>query len=69
MRGVGDHAAIAVHDDALQFEAVFQFGDLARHGRGIGGVALEYLDRDGVAVGGAYNPMTSCGRSGRWSRL
>jgi hypothetical protein len=36
-----------------QPEALLQLGDLSRHGGRIGGIALEHLDRDRTAVGGA----------------
>ena len=37
----------------LQGEPLLQLGNLVRNRRGIAGVALEHLDGDGTAVGGA----------------
>ena len=38
-------------------EPLFQLGDLIRHGPGIAGIALEHLDRDRAAVGGAQQAV------------
>jgi hypothetical protein len=48
--GLGEHAAVADHDDAFEAEAVADFFDLLADGGGVGGVAVEDFDGEGAAA-------------------
>ena len=53
---LGQHAAIADDDKALEREALAQLAQLRGDGVGIRGVALEDLDRDRATLGVAQQP-------------
>lgn len=48
--GFGDHAAVADQDHPAQPKPLLQLDDLRSQGLGIGGVALEHLDRHRTAL-------------------
>jgi hypothetical protein len=50
---LGDHAAIADQNHALELEALLELFDLVRHRRGIADIAFEHLDRHRAALGRA----------------
>jgi hypothetical protein len=50
---LGDHPAVADHDNAFEPEALLELGDLIAECRWIAGVAFEHFDRDRTAVGRA----------------
>ena len=53
----GEHAAIADQADPGEPEAVFELGDLGGQGFGVGGVAVEHLDRYRYPGGRAEQPV------------
>src|SRR5262249_45502674 len=48
---LGDHPAVADHDDTFEPEALFELGDLTAERRWIAGVAFEHFDRDRTSGG------------------
>ena len=60
---LGDHAAVADQDDMVEAEALLELLDLGGQRHRVGGVALEHLDRDGTAVGGAEQAIDDLQRA------